>query len=26
MEGRDRTEVATLFRVSVRTVDNWWTR
>ncbi|WP_435843002.1 IS630 family transposase [Streptomyces filamentosus] len=26
MEGRDRAEVAALFRVSVRAVDNWWTR
>ncbi|MFC5954259.1 IS630 family transposase [Streptomyces pratens] len=26
MEGRDRAEVAALFKVSVRAVDNWWTR
>ncbi|MEU3050795.1 helix-turn-helix domain-containing protein [Streptomyces sp. NPDC006984] len=26
MEGRDRSEVAALFRVSVRAVDNWWAR
>ncbi|MFB7600147.1 helix-turn-helix domain-containing protein [Streptomyces sp. NPDC056160] len=25
-EGRDRVEVAALFKVSVRAVDNWWTR
>ncbi|WDN50360.1 helix-turn-helix domain-containing protein [Streptomyces clavuligerus] len=24
MEGRDRMEVAALFKVSVRAVDNWW--
>ncbi|MEU0103743.1 IS630 family transposase [Streptomyces sp. NPDC006267] len=26
VEGRDRSEVAALFRVSVRAVDNWWAR
>ncbi|WP_324608501.1 helix-turn-helix domain-containing protein, partial [Streptomyces sp. ATexAB-D23] len=26
VEGRDRAEVATLFKVSVRAVDNWWAR
>ncbi|AWL37163.1 helix-turn-helix domain-containing protein [Streptomyces sp. SM18] len=26
VEGRDRSEVAGLFRVSVRAVDNWWAR
>ncbi|MDX3078629.1 IS630 family transposase [Streptomyces sp. MI02-7b] len=26
MEGRGRSEVAALFRVSVRAVDNWWAR
>ncbi|MFF3610086.1 helix-turn-helix domain-containing protein, partial [Streptomyces sp. NPDC002463] len=26
MEGRDRAEVAALFRASVRAVDNWWAR
>lgn len=26
VDGRDRAEVAALFRVSVRAVDNWWTR
>ncbi len=26
VEGRDRVEVAALFRVSVRAVDNWWAR
>ncbi|MFE4333845.1 helix-turn-helix domain-containing protein [Streptomyces sp. NPDC056831] len=26
LEGRDRAEVAALFKVSVRAVDNWWTR
>lgn len=25
-EGRDRVEVAALFRVSVKAVDNWWAR
>ncbi len=24
VEGRDRMEVAALFKVSVRAVDNWW--
>ncbi|WP_370628444.1 hypothetical protein [Streptomyces avermitilis] len=26
MEGRGRSEVAALFRVSVRAVDKWWAR
>ncbi|MFI9442927.1 MULTISPECIES: helix-turn-helix domain-containing protein [Streptomyces] len=26
MEGRGRSEVAALYRVSVRTVDKWWAR
>ena len=26
LEGRDRVEVAALFQVSVRAVDNWWAR
>ncbi|MFB6505325.1 MULTISPECIES: winged helix-turn-helix domain-containing protein [unclassified Streptomyces] len=26
VEGRERTEVAALLKVSVRAVDNWWTR
>lgn len=26
VEGRDRAEVADLFKVSVRAVDNWWAR
>ncbi|WP_456294000.1 helix-turn-helix domain-containing protein [Streptomyces cyaneofuscatus] len=26
MEGRDRVEVAALFKVSVKAVDNWWVR
>ncbi len=26
VEGRDRVEVAALFKVSVKAVDNWWTR
>lgn len=26
VEGRDRAEVAALFKVSVRAVDNWWSR
>lgn len=26
MEGRDRVEVAALFKVSVKAVDNWWER
>ncbi|MFE3946738.1 IS630 family transposase [Streptomyces sp. NPDC059118] len=26
VEGRDRAEVAALFKVSVRAVDNWWAR
>ncbi|MET8217061.1 helix-turn-helix domain-containing protein [Streptomyces hirsutus] len=26
LEGRGRAEVAALFKVSVRAVDNWWTR
>ncbi|WP_455711854.1 helix-turn-helix domain-containing protein [Streptomyces celluloflavus] len=26
VEGRDRVEVAGLFKVSVRAVDNWWAR
>ncbi|WP_456115087.1 helix-turn-helix domain-containing protein [Streptomyces alkaliphilus] len=26
VEGRDRAEVAALFRMSVRVVDNWWVR
>lgn len=25
-EGRDRVEVAALFRVSVKAVDNWWAK
>ncbi|WP_437112767.1 helix-turn-helix domain-containing protein [Streptomyces syringium] len=26
VEGRDRVEVAALFKVSVRAMDNWWVR
>lgn len=26
VEGRDRVEVAALFKVSVRAVDNWWAK
>ncbi|WTT48133.1 helix-turn-helix domain-containing protein [Streptomyces zaomyceticus] len=26
VEGRDRVEVATLFKVSVKAVDNWWAK
>ncbi|WSY72407.1 helix-turn-helix domain containing protein [Streptomyces sp. NBC_00885] len=26
MEGRDRVEVAALFKVSARAVDNWWAK
>ncbi|WP_435811505.1 helix-turn-helix domain-containing protein [Streptomyces microflavus] len=26
VEGRDRVEVAALFKVSVKAVDNWWVR
>ncbi|WP_443069281.1 helix-turn-helix domain-containing protein [Streptomyces sp. NBC_01362] len=26
VEGRDRAEVAALFKVSVRAVDNWWAK
>ncbi|WP_420712069.1 helix-turn-helix domain-containing protein [Streptomyces sp. NRRL F-5650] len=26
VEGRDRVEVAALFKVSVKAVDNWWAR
>ncbi|MFJ1743968.1 helix-turn-helix domain-containing protein [Streptomyces microflavus] len=26
VEGRDRVEVAALFKVSVKAVDNWWAK
>ncbi|MGY3676385.1 helix-turn-helix domain-containing protein [Streptomyces sp. TE33382] len=26
VEGRDRVEIAALFKVSVRAMDNWWAK